>query len=186
MAMLAAGYAPAFGVYFDAGAGVMQPAAKAANLNMFRYVYEDVKITDSGTAEFGFRSGVLAFIPFPMYIVSDVSWNRGEWNRENVYLHMFAGTGVIVYPLSFAQIGFSVGYGWIGGGTNMPRYLYGGGGFNCNVSIAADVGRGLNGVVMGVKYAYAGNIYKDVLSERNNGLGLFARYARRFKAPVFR
>jgi hypothetical protein len=106
-------------------------------------------------------------------------------NKVIWYDSFMTGVGIIYYPLYLLQIGSTVGLSWnytMGG----PEYLIDrtAVGIAWNVTVAADIGEGEQGILLGIKYyGSVVGIESKAVIQAQHMIGIFVKYAYRLKMP---
>ena len=179
------------GFYFDVGFGGGKAWTKHGEYDVVKELRLHGENFNELAMNLGLKAGGGPFRSIPIYIV-------GEFSIANHMLlpssgHMtfstfMIGPGVIFYPIPLIQLGASVGYSYTMNMYNTNDLQWGGfrfhdaTGFGWNVSLAADLGSGNNGVLIGVKYFHTSSTTMHTFVDQSSSmLGLFVRYAYRKK-----
>lgn len=176
--------AHAQGIYFDIGIG-----AGGATTTIDG---EDVSdsfgstVTDAA-AELGFKLGYGPIAGIPVYIVGEVSGIGHRFSDDYNYIQFNSylfGPGLVFYPLPFLQIGGSFGFSTVANQTDLPTSFYDSeSGTAGNVYVAADLGKGNHGCLLGLKYSGTNNKLEESGARQKTSLfSFFIKYAYRHKA----
>ena len=166
------------------------------------------------------RSGFGPFETLPLFLVGDffatwsiigaLTYDKETTNKEDVWLpsfeNYFLGPGAIFYPLSFLQIGASLGfsffygtsvftsgdnYSLVIGGDNFSvsidnNDIWQGGGFGWHLSIGLNLGRRRHFLISGDYFGSVNRIRQGstdkTFSAQTSNIGIFLKYV--YGAPV--
>ena len=184
------------GLYLDTGVIGGMGVVKYNNDGLpYDYGYGDTGSIDTDISfqgKYGLKAGYGPFGEIPLYAVGDISFGFSHVIDIGLNFPLFAGAGVIFYPVRVFQLGASFGAGWP---INM-----GNPGFSFNISAALDMGKRNHGFLLGFQYTYAKNNLNDSQAEAGAEAGvkagvkaadaftlssfdIFFKYAHRKKTP---
>ena len=171
------------GFYFDIGLGFGSATTKIDGKNVDDLFNSSVK--DLGV-ELGLKFGYGPVADMPLYVVGEFSGIGHRFYDDYNYIQFnsyLIGPGVIFYPVSFIQLGVSIGYSFVANQTDLPMNLYDSeSGYAWNVYAALDIGEGNNACLIGIKYSKATNTLEVSGAEQETSLvSLFIKYAYRHK-----
>jgi len=174
------------GFYFDIGLGFGKGGTKIGSKD----VVDDLKrlgaSVDEIGVDLGFKAGYGPIGNMPIYLVGELGgvghriYDSFNYLQYNTYLF---GPGIIIYPVSFLQLGSSIGYSWVSNQTDLPMVMDNSdGGFAWNISAAIDLGKRAHGFLIGIKYFTASNSLKTLKVDQQSSLfNVFFKYAFRRK-----
>ena len=178
---------PAQGLYLDAGLGFSKGWTKFGEIDIDEtFAKEGIDFTSELTFDLGLRAGFGPLGSIPLYIVGEFSGMGYRVSGDDGYLQLHSfliGPGIIFYPVSFFQLGASVGYSFTGNLSDLPDYLKyeSEKGYAWNVSAAFDLGFGNSGLLLGIKYFSASNILQTTDRQESSMISFFVKYAFRQK-----
>ena len=145
------------------------------------------------TLEFGLKIGYGPIASLPLYAVADLGYMLSSYEDKPdidiLFNHYLIGAGIIFYPMSFIQLGASIGYASIStnNSSNVPDVpiIELKGGLAWNISAAFEFGYSKVGILMGLKYTnIIGTQDNSLQQERvsSSMLVFFMRFTYRHKA----
>jgi len=174
------------GFYFDIGIGFGSATTKIDGQNVNNLFGSSVE--DLGV-ELGMKFGYGPVTNIPLYVVGEFSGIGHRFYDDYNYIQFnsyLIGPGIIYYPLSFVQLGTSIGFSFVSNQTDLPMQLYDSeSGFAWNVYAALDIGEGNNACLIGIKYSKATNKLEVSGAEQETSLlSVFVKYAYRHKTNI--
>jgi hypothetical protein len=176
------------GFYLDAGLGIGKGWTKLKNgEGVFKT--SDYEELDQIAVDVGLKAGYGPFGGAPVYVVGEIAgmghriYEDSNYVQFNSYL---IGPGVIFYPIPQMQFASSIGLSFTIFDSSEPIEMpENKSGFAWNISGAFDLGRGNHGCLIGVRYFYTENTFKDSkLKQESSMVGVFVKYAFRRKVPT--
>ncbi|MCL2185557.1 MAG: porin family protein [Treponema sp.] len=172
------------GLYFDAGIGVGLPTTK---LSGTKVSFSSANFTEIGY-DLGLKVGFGPIVGLPLYAVGAFGFTGHRFSdsaNDHITFNSFLlGGGVIFYPIPLIQVAGSIGYSFVANDTSIPGFTFykSEGGFAYEVSVAADLGFGNSGILLGAKYFGAINTLEtSKVKQDQSYIGVFVRYALRNK-----
>ncbi len=171
------------GFYFDIGLGIGNAKTEINGQDISDLFDSSVKEVG---VDLGLKMGYGPISGTPLYIVGEISGigHRFEDNYNYMQFNSYLiGPGIIIYPVSFIQLGASIGYSFVSNQTDLPIEMYDSeSGTAANISIAFDIGKGRNGLLLGTKYEYTSNKIEISKAKQESSIFcIFVKYAYRYK-----
>ena len=180
---------PAQGFYLDAGLGLGKAWSKIEGVEVIDHLKPyDGNIFDFAI-DFDSKAGYGPFGKIPLYAVGEfgIAWHETNDGFFSISHYVFfIGTGVIFYPISLIQLGFSLGLPLFGYRIDTPGYTdqENRGGFVSNISAAVDFGKRKAGCLVGIKYFLAvDTLNLSNIDERISMVSIFGKFTFRKKVP---
>ena len=177
------------GFYFDIGLGLGKGWTKVDSYDMVDELKSAGISVNEIAIDLGLKAGYGPFGNIPLYVVGEFGgighriYDSFNYLQFNSYI---IGPGVIFYPISFIQLGLSLGYSFVSNQTDIPGlFMYNSkSGFAWNISAAVDLGKKNHGCLIGLKYFNANNKLEiSNVNEKASMLGIFIKYTYRKKVP---
>lgn len=108
------------GFYFDIGLGIGNAKTEINGQDISDLFDSSVKEVG---VDLGFKMGYGPISGTPLYIVGEISGigHRFEDNYNYMQFNSYLiGPGIIIYPVSFIQLGASIGYSFVSNQTDLP------------------------------------------------------------------
>jgi len=170
------------GIYFDGGIGIGGAWTSVDGRDIGKNVPDDV---DEMAVDVGIKIGYGPLSGIPLYVVADLGgighrfYDDVNWLQYNSYI---VGPGVIYYPIPFLQVAASLGYSTVANQSSSGlRMAEGKGGVAWDISVAADLGSGSSGCLIGLRYFGASNSLETKVDQKSSLISVFVRYAFRSK-----